>query len=333
MRPRAQTVCVSVIIAGLIVCALLSLVLLHGLLLGQEHADAVAHVLHAQPPKQPSVRLSVCTVVKDEALHIAEWVAFHVLEGVGRFVLYDDGSDDGLADVLADAVRLGVVTIVPWPSAAFQSSFNDSSQWTTHPVTPHLCDSAYYVRHPDKINHCQLVAFDHCLAHYHQRGQADWVLFIDVDEFAFTTTNGIEQTLGDVLAMDRFSSASSVGMVAATYGSSGYRWALPRGKLLVTTAFRRRSHRAPTDDSAGDEAFGGENYKIESAVRPARVQSGRCGAHMFADRGQPRSMTTLATDGRPYRGCGDNRHDPRHCLLVGCGVLEPEWGLMRCVTC
>jgi hypothetical protein len=38
--------------------------------------------------------IALCTIIRNEAPQLREWVAFHWLQGVGRFYVYDDGSTD-----------------------------------------------------------------------------------------------------------------------------------------------------------------------------------------------------------------------------------------------
>jgi hypothetical protein len=43
----------------------------------------------------------VCTVLRNEARYIPEWVAFHILMGATKMVIYDDNSTDGLREAAA----------------------------------------------------------------------------------------------------------------------------------------------------------------------------------------------------------------------------------------
>ena len=59
--------------------------------------------------------LSACTIYRDAAPYLAEWVEFHRLVGVERFFLYDNGSSDDHRDVLAPYVDEGSVVVHDWP--------------------------------------------------------------------------------------------------------------------------------------------------------------------------------------------------------------------------
>ena len=91
--------------------------------------------------------LAACMTYRDEAPYLREWIEFHRLVGVERFFLYDSGSTDEHAEVLAQYIARGLVTVEEWHGEGRQ---ND--------------------------------AIDHCL-----RVNADvrWIAFLDADEFLF----------------------------------------------------------------------------------------------------------------------------------------------------
>jgi hypothetical protein len=125
--------------------------------------------------------VAVCTVVRDEAAVLDEWLVFHLWQGVGHMYVYDDGSSDATAEVLAHYVRAGLVTHTPWPIQGTPSLRLDGNGDDDGTGAEVLCDAAYLRAHPDAANGCQLAAFDHCLGHYGQHHR--WLLFVDVDEF------------------------------------------------------------------------------------------------------------------------------------------------------
>ena len=51
--------------------------------------------------------LAACTIYRDAASYLAEWIEFHRLVGVERFFLYDNGSVDDHREVLAPYVDAG----------------------------------------------------------------------------------------------------------------------------------------------------------------------------------------------------------------------------------
>ena len=92
--------------------------------------------------------LAMCTMYRDHAADLAEWIEFHRLVGAERFFLYDNGSTDDHREVLAPYVEEGLVVLHDWP------------------VRPGLVE-----------------AFDHCTREH--AADARWVAFIDIDEFLF----------------------------------------------------------------------------------------------------------------------------------------------------
>ena len=99
---------------------------------------------------RPRVYLAACMMFRDHASYLREWVEFHRLVGIERLFLYDNGSSDDPAALLAPYVEDGLVVLHPFPK-----SFPD-------------------------------LPYAECLAEH--RGEARWIAFIDVDEFLFSPT-------------------------------------------------------------------------------------------------------------------------------------------------
>ena len=59
--------------------------------------------------------LAACTIYRDAASYLAEWIEFHRLVGVERFFLYDNGSADDHREVLAPYVDEGIAVVHDWP--------------------------------------------------------------------------------------------------------------------------------------------------------------------------------------------------------------------------
>jgi hypothetical protein len=107
----------------------------------------------------------VCAIFRDEAPYLAEWLTFHRLQGVERFWLYDNLSEDDWRSVLEPELASGIVTVTAWPDEPGQPS-----------------------------------AYADCLERH--RDGARWIAFIDVDEFLFSPTG---RSLPDVLsAFDKY---------------------------------------------------------------------------------------------------------------------------------
>ncbi|MGB7894786.1 MAG: FkbM family methyltransferase [Microcoleus sp.] len=110
---------------------------------------------HQKPtPQQENIRnkckLSVCTILKNEAPYLIEWLEFHKIAGVERFYLYDNNSTDNPFEIVQPYIESGEVI------------------WHDWPLIPG-----------------QLPAYEHCLENYRQG--SEWIAFIDLDEFLFPT--------------------------------------------------------------------------------------------------------------------------------------------------
>lgn len=109
--------------------------------------------------------VAVCAILKDEADYVEEWLAFHILQGVSRVILYDNNSsDDTCARARSFAKRIDV-QIVPWRGSA--GNF-DLTQKLAYSDGARRLSSA-----------------------------ADYVAFLDLDEFLFASDY---RPLGQTLA-------------------------------------------------------------------------------------------------------------------------------------
>jgi glycosyltransferase involved in cell wall biosynthesis len=139
--------------------------------------------------------LGICAIVKNEGPYIHEWLTYHRAIGVERFTLYDNGSTD---DTRAEVARFGhPVDVIDWPGQAQQ--------------VPAYRDMLATRRH-----------------------YAEWVAFIDVDEFL--TPRG-DDSVPDILD----SLPADVGTLYVHwlfFGSSGAPIRMPGG---VTERFQRRA--------------------------------------------------------------------------------------------
>jgi SAM-dependent methyltransferase len=105
--------------------------------------------------------LSACLAFKNEASYLREWIEFHRLVGVERFVLYNHASVDGHREALAPYLGDGLVTLEDWPD----------------------------------VPAAQTDMYNHCLEHHGHESR--WIAFLDTDEFLFSPTG---QPLPELLA-------------------------------------------------------------------------------------------------------------------------------------
>lgn len=126
--------------------------------------------------------IGICAIFKNEAPFLLEWIAFHAALGVDRFVLYDNGSEDGGADRIRKSELGRRVTLIDWPDRPGQMS-----------------------------------AYRDFVAH-HASGFA-WVGFIDLDEFIHPLEGN---SLRHLLAQPRYERFSAVLLNWAMFGPSGH---------------------------------------------------------------------------------------------------------------
>lgn len=76
------------------------------------YADIPVCYLRAPRPQR---YLTVCTIFRDDALWLVEWLEWHFMVGVEHVILYDHASTDMPQLLLEPYVRAGLVTVLPWP--------------------------------------------------------------------------------------------------------------------------------------------------------------------------------------------------------------------------
>ena len=94
----------------------------------------------------PAHYLSICAIAKNEGPYFKEWIEWHLSQGVDKFYIYDNESDDMTREVLQPYIDRGIVEYTRFPG---------------------------YRR--------QLAAYDDCLERH--RFDSRWIAFIDLDEF------------------------------------------------------------------------------------------------------------------------------------------------------
>jgi Glycosyltransferase family 92 len=128
--------------------------------------------------------LSICAIYRDEADYLAEWIEFHRLVGVERFLLYNNFSEDHHLEVLAPYREEGIVSVRDWP----------------------VLDG--------RVG--QIPAYNDCLRWH--RYDSRWIAFIDLDEFLFSPTG---EPLPEVLS--EYEQWPGVAVRWAMFGTSGHR--------------------------------------------------------------------------------------------------------------
>jgi len=68
-------------------------------------------------------------IIKDESRYILEWIEYHRLIGVDHFLIFDNGSSDGLAELLSWYCAQGIVTLIGWPNLTSLSEGDLQRGW------------------------------------------------------------------------------------------------------------------------------------------------------------------------------------------------------------
>ena len=128
--------------------------------------------------------LAIAAILKDEAPYVKDWIEYHLLIGVTKFYLYDNGSRDCLKDVLRPYREAGIVEYREFPG------------------------------------HCkQLAAYNDAILRH--RFDCRYMAFIDVDEYLRPMG---QQMLPEVVAEVLAAHEDAAGVTAnwRVFGSSGY---------------------------------------------------------------------------------------------------------------
>jgi hypothetical protein len=137
---------------------------------------------------------------QNEARYLDEWLAFCVLEGAERVLLYDHFSTDGARDLLWPWIEAGIVELVDWPVP-----WDEGAQ-----------GQAYV----DALRRL--------------RGHSRWAAFIDIDEFLFSPTG---EQLPDVLR--QYEDHAGVIVNWQCYGTCGHK-TRPSGLVIENYTRRAR---------------------------------------------------------------------------------------------
>ncbi|KAM3571245.1 hypothetical protein VYU27_006702 [Nannochloropsis oceanica] len=137
--------------------------------------------------------IGLCIAIKSDAGILDEHIAFHWAQGVRKFIIYDDGSNDNPWSVLEKYVALGIVEY--------------------HDMAGHWQASSFAL---------QLKVLNECFTTFRERGPEDgirWVMFTDLDEFVLSSVPG--ETLSDTLNA-KYKGEACLQIARTWYGSSFY---------------------------------------------------------------------------------------------------------------
>ena len=165
----------------------------------------------------PSAFLAAVVMIRGEDDYLHEWLEFNLMMGVEHFFVYhnDNGTEPETKALLQPYIDDRVVTYVPWPDIeGTRRHWTDLGRVST-----------------------QQLAYGHCTMSYGDR--FDWLLKIDVDEFAFPTSRE-RSSVADVLRSLDGRDVMSIVANRTEYGSNGHT-SKPPG--LVIESYTRRANR------------------------------------------------------------------------------------------
>ena len=227
------------------------------------HKDRLTRLMHigsktaiqtTAPTQLPGREITFCTMIKNEAKYIREWVEFHSLLGVNRFIIFDNESTDSphlrLKETAAD------VTIIRWPPVPWVNNDNPHKE---------KCEAyANHIIYKWAYAACQEAAFHVCLQN--ERGRSRWVAAVDVDEFFLPKydEDGLH-SLSDTLS--KYDHLDGFILDAFTYGTNKYQNAIEDEELMIETHLLR----AGWDDPGRMKEFlNPSHYSTYSCVHAAK---------------------------------------------------------------
>lgn len=241
---------------------------------------------YADENDPPMTTLAIAAIARDAAPYIEEWIAFHAIAGVSTIRLYDNSSTDGMAEVARRMSRAVNIEVINYPSNGLDFS---------------LVQRGAYKDAKEAL-----------------RGKADFVAFIDIDEFLYDTHFvGLPDALG-AFSQD----VGAIAIPQIIFGSSGEQEYRPD---LVIKRFR---HTKPSDDP--------EHCWFKTIARPECIRSIDsvhsvtllAGEYVYPD-------TSRLERSGPHPGQGDRvvrgRIGLHHYILKSLGEFREKHERMRAI--
>lgn len=151
-----------------------------------------------------SPRVAIGAIFRSEYPYVVEWLAYHRVLGIGEFIIADNVSDDGTSELLMALDHVGLIHRIHFPD-------------------------------PEGEAGPQVPAYEAIMRLYAK--SADWIGFIDGDEFIVPTSGGgsVQEWLAQ---MGRRRDVGAIALNWAVYGSG---WQASHGPGLVIERFQRRA--------------------------------------------------------------------------------------------
>ena len=148
--------------------------------------------------------LTVAAVFQNEARFLREWIEFHRLVGVQKFLLFNNLSSDDFLPVLKDCIACGLVDLFEWPFAGH--NVRDYNQIQCNALSRAISDC---------------------------KGRSRWLALIDTDEFLYPLQ---ADSLPELL--EEYEHYGGLGAIYRVFGT-GLVDRIPEGKLLIESLVLR----------------------------------------------------------------------------------------------
>jgi len=154
--------------------------------------------------------LSIVVMIKNESEYIKEWLEYHKLVGVDKFIVYDNNSEDDLKSILQPYIDAGEVDYVFYPKtqADFEKKGKKTEYWAF-----------------------QAYAYNDAIKKY--RNKSKWIGFIDIDEFIIPVKSEKIIDVINEIEKNTMKGKEFVGLAInwVMYGFSGHR-EKPEGLII-----------------------------------------------------------------------------------------------------
>lgn len=169
-------------------------------IIGIPKMKSIIKNMNCGDPSQRPIKLAAVVIAKNESEYIAEWVAYHIVQGFEKIYLYDNDSTDNMKECLQPFIDKGIVV--------------------------------YHQIHGTKQ---QGNAYTHALHNYGR--ECKYMAFIDCDEFLTPCKYGDKIT--DILdrTFDKYPKAGGIAVNWCMYGSSNLE-DKPEGMLIENFLWR-----------------------------------------------------------------------------------------------
>jgi len=154
--------------------------------------------------------VSFVAIIKNERAYIKEWLEYHKLVGVDKFIIYDNNSTDNLKEILQPYIDTNEVDYIFYPKiqADFEKKGKKAEYWAF-----------------------QAYAYNDAIKKY--RNKSKWIGFIDIDEFVVPVEeNNIIDVINEI-EKNVMKGRMFVGLAVnwVMYGFSGHR-EKPQGLVI-----------------------------------------------------------------------------------------------------